>query len=264
MKKRLLSALLAVCLFVAAFSVFVTPANSIDIPRNIQLPYYEEILDFSESTRQVISFTVPYTGYYIIQTFGFTIGSDSEGVTRQMILKQGTSVFVNNRYGYGSAGYGHGALINHYLYEGTLYSLDIWVQGSEQARLSITYAEGLFNAFAPITYYDQIRPYTVNCAVPLEIEFSFTTSNRRYAQVALIQHNDEEARNVQIFIDGWDYVAAFLLDPRSGELFAGPISPQSTDTQMDPGVPYYLVVYLPEGDIYVEDEIIVTVTITLT
>ena len=263
MKKRFLSALLAACLFISAFSVFVTPANATVISRDIQLPYYEEILDFSESNRQVISFTVPHTGYYIIQTFGFTIGSDSEGVTRQMILKQGTTILANNRYSYGSAGYGHGLLINHYLYEGTLYSLDIMVQGSEQARLSITYAEGLFNAFAPIAYYDQIRPYTVSFAMPLEIEFSFTTSNWRYAQVALVQNNDDVPGNVQIYIDGWDYVAVFLLDPRSGELFAGPISPQSTDTQMDPGVPYYLVVYLPEGDAYMEDDIIITVTIAL-
>ena len=254
--------MLAVCLFGAALSAFAAPANAIYFPSNISGPYYEEILDFSESTTQVISFTVPYTGYYIIQTFGFTIGSDSEGVTRRMTLKQGNSVLVNNQYGYGSAGYGHGVLINHYLYEGTLYSLDVWVQGSEQARLSITYAEGLFNTFAPITYYSQIRPYAVSYAEPLEIEFSFTEENRRYAQVALIQHN-EDAGSVQAYIEGWDVVTMFLLDPRSGELFEGPISPQATDDLMDPGVPYYLVIFLPEGDTYVEDTITVTVTIIL-
>ena len=222
---------------------------------------YIDLLDGGSSTSRTVQFTVPYHGWYIIQTMGFpaanaTTDDLDNGRNDRFVLKDSSNQVIPTN-GVTRIGYGRGKLFNCELYAGEEYTLTLGFTDAVGARLVITHAEGLFDRSAPIGNYNQITSFE-----PDVIEFEYTQSNHQQAQVALVERSEDAAEEYEVDIDGPPYVNAFLLDPR--------VLDDTGDTQLytgctvtlDVGVPYFLVVYFEQGYAPVDFPGVVTVTFT--
>ena len=78
MKRRVLSMFLALCMLCATCLCFSVTANADGSAITISEQYYEKIFECTSTvSTHSMSFIVPYTGYYIIQTFGHPIAATS-------------------------------------------------------------------------------------------------------------------------------------------------------------------------------------------
>lgn len=250
---------LAIALLAVSVFTFSAPASADDtIIYNLYEAHseiYIDLLDGDSTTSRTVQFTVPYDGWYIIQTMGFPTSNDGDnGRTGTVSLKNssGQSVLTS---GTRKVGYGLGKLVHCELASGALYTLTIRFSDAVGARIVITHAEGLFDQTAPIDNYNDITSFE-----PDVIEFEYTESNHRYAQVALVECSETDSGTFTVDVDGSPFNYVMLLDPRvlddTGDswLYSG-----STVT-LDANVPYYLVVYFEPGYSPVDFPCVVTIT----
>lgn len=261
MIKRVFSMALAIALL--AVSVFTFPASASADDAIIYNLYeahseiYIDLLDGGNTASRTIKFTVPYDGWYIIQTMGFPADDDvGNARTATMTLKDSTNQRIPEN-GISGRGYGEGKLIHGELSSGEIYTLRLGFSDAEAAGLVITYAEGLFERSAPISRYSHITSFE-----PDVIEFTFTQSNHQQAQVALVEHSEEGVVDLEVDVYGSPFACAYLLDPRVSDDTGSTMLYSGCTVSLDPGVPYYLVVYLEQGDTPVDFPLTVTVAFT--
>lgn len=264
MKKRFLSMVLAIAMMAVSMLAFPASATSSD---TIFFPLseahgeiYIDLPDDGSATTKTVQFTVPYHGWYIIQTMGFPDATPSNdmynGSNNGFVLRDGNNQTVPTN-GVTRMGYGLGKLFNCELYAGEEYTLTLTFTGAVEARLVITHAEGLFNQPAPIGNYNQITSFT-----PGVIEFTFNESNHQQAQVALVERGANTQSEFGVEIDGCLFVNALLLDPRVSDDTGSTWLYSGCTVMLDLNVPYYLVVYLEQGEMPVDFPLVVTVKFT--
>ena len=237
-----------------AFFGFAIPVNADSRTCYMTEQYYEEVFDFSvDSLTQEIELTVPYSGYYVIQTFGFPIqnanlGLENNGATSSIKLFQGDNLITRTLSENG--GYGRGRFLHCELAANIEYRLLIVFNQAQTGRLSITYTEGGSNEDVPIPSYNDIGSFG-----PGTIPFYFYSGNKYYAQIARLiyvpgEDDDPYApKEFEFSLAGQSYERAFVFDPTSSEYFAGVELNENYSVYMDmiPNVPYYFVVYFPEA-----------------
>ena len=245
MKKKILSFSLALIMLICAMVSMGGEAHAQNDPTvQMPTPYEEVFFDFSVDSRvQYVDFVVPYSGYYIIQIFGedFCPDSGRTGVVRELTLLN--TVNNTNVSAVADTGYGRSRFLNCYL-DASMYRIDLWFSWEcESARLSITYAEGLY--LNPAYQYEDIFAYS-----PDSISFTFTYEMRHQAQVALVICSSSEEDTYRIeFVDGYGGIA-YVLDPTSSGGSIGTWVSGSGQSHMylEANIPYYVVVFLETGD----------------
>lgn len=263
MKKRLLSMVLAIAIVTLSVFGFAVPTSAINnTVYHLQEAHNEIPLDLlvdNSVVAQDISFTVPYNGFYIIQTFGCTVESYHpyliHGSNTRMSLKNQSNESLGLAHGQTGKGFERGRLIHCELFTYETYTLHLTFAGAEAAKLVITYAEGQFNQEAPIDNYTDIALFE-----PGTFEFVFTEDNYRQAQVILVEHNDDNLGPFSVEVDGSSSARVILSDPRSLDDSGSVWLYSDIIVSLDKAVPYYLVVYIDPGDNPADFPIVVTVT----
>ena len=270
--KRFLSILMAVAMIAAVMLAFPAPANAFNYyvyELNEFQPYFEGIFitNGSPSTTE-FDITVYYSGYYIIQTYGFPDCEHDESWPGYQI--ENTSMTLFNEDGdleyetVSMSGYGYGCFMYVYLNSGEQYTVEVVCSHETRAVFSITYAENYFLDNTD-SYYDieaSILGQGVIC------EFYFDWRNEYQALVRTVYVDEDGEWNVEV--SGCGYEKVLLINPcghhSSGFTFYELSDPDNGPFELEEDVLYYMVVYLDHClyglDAYFEDvqEILVQVT----
>ena len=265
MKKKILSAFLAVIIMLCAMFSFGGEAYAEDNPSVYMVtedgPYLELFFDFTyDSNIQTIEFVPELPGYYIIQVYGSeSLGPNENAYVVDLTVKDyyGNSVATGGL----RSGYDDGCIVACWL-SNTIYTIELWCSYlCDQARLSITYAEDFYRHTDDFEFED-IATYSVPGELPT---FTFYPYNKYQAQVLLVC--PDESKDYDIIVSGNFAGAAYLIDPSSPyPLNLIPATPsQSGAMYLYANKLYYLVVFLNIGygdDPTIEaDEVYVTVLI---
>lgn len=265
MTKRVLSLLMVFSILCVTFSGCAVPVNATGSTIDVSGRHYETVIEPTSSMMEV-PFTVPFNGYYIIQVFGVPAVTNQNDpafngsvLSMELYSEYGC---VASTHGLPYTGYGRGQLLNCELIFGVTYTLYLELNGGvEELRLSFTYARDLFLDGLPLTFYDDI--YTDG---PGTFEFIFNEYNGEYAQVARVICGPSQERPYNIALAGGGFEQAYVLDPSSTGYYSGVHIYEGDSTQMylKANIPYYIVVYIGEGnEPYVPvDSLTVTLTIT--
>lgn len=260
MKKRVISLWMVVAILCIMFSGCAVSADTVSSTINVNERYYEEVIEVTSSVMEV-PFTVNFSGYYIIQVFGAT-SSNTDPVFNGSVY--GMDVCFNN-YCIASSdvmpytGYGRGRLVFCEL--SALDTYELWLSLSRSSgalRVSFTYARDLFYDF-PLANYEDI--YTGG---PDVFEFTFDVYNEEYAQVARVMCGSLEAGIYNITVSGGGFEEVYVLDPSTIVSYTGVhiLDGETRQMELEANIPYYIVVYLGDGDDpYIPVE---TITITVT
>ena len=263
MKKRVISLWMVVAILCIMFSGCAVPANAVSSTINVNERYYEEVIEVTSSVMEV-PFTVNFSGYYIIQVFGMPerISSSTNPIFTGSIdsvdvCSDGYCIASSEARPY--TGYGRGRLVFCEL--SALDTYELWFvlnRSSGALRVSFTYARDLFYDF-PLANYEEI--YTGG---PNIFEFTFDVYNEEYAQVARVMCGSLEAGIYNITVSGGGFEEVYVLDPSTIVSYTGVhiLDGETRQMELEANIPYYIVVYLGDGDDpYIPVE---TITITVT
>lgn len=258
--KRFISMLMAVAMIAAVMLAFPAPANANNYIHVTQ-PYYEDYFVTNEAgTYAEVSFTVPITGDYVIQTFGFY---DEDGALIEDVSANAELYWGNNDIGIcqNDIGYDNDNLFMHVsLNANYLYTLYIWFAESVYfGRLSFTNASGLnYQMSSGFTSYHDIH-LTGLTGFPGTItgQLEFDNLSRSRAMVIGLKYNRlydymDPSLHVEISAHCCACTHVTLVVPYGhaldGEQVVFDACQTSIEYWLEAGVKYYIVIYFGLGD----------------
>ena len=257
--KKSIGLFVVIVFLVTTFFAFSSPVCAYDDYIYVNEPYYETMFYANGDIPMAeIAISVSRSGYYMIQTFGFPAEENDELYPGFQIENTAMSLVdsFGDYVGYAesSTGYDYGCFMFVELSEELDYILEITCSHACTSRLSITYAEGLFELPNRTDLYSQILTYGISTEFSTTVEFRFYAFNKYQAQVSLVISDGDTFRTPLVY--GCGYEKVYLIDPRmyinSISAYGRPAiyeitSPDFDGVDLEAGVPYYLVTYLDFG-----------------